>query len=79
MLYSGLFFVELTKSRSNSHRKTSDTFKADTFKADNCYSGHNFLKPREKFKPNLPLYSWHQVFFCGKITINVSRFSNAFI
>ena len=36
----------------------------------NCYSGHNFLTPREKFKPNLPLYKKHLIFFCGKIKIN---------
>ena len=36
----------------------------------NCYSGHNFLAPCEKFKPNLTLYSKHSIFFCGKIKIN---------
>ena len=25
------------------------------FMADYCYSGHNFLAPRENFRPNLPL------------------------
>ena len=28
------------------------------FKADNCYTGHNFLAPRE----NLPIYSGHLLF-----------------
>ena len=30
------------------------------------YSGHNFLAPREMFKPSLPPYSGHPISFAGK-------------
>ena len=39
---------------------------ADIVIANNCYSGHNFLTPCEKFKPNLRFYSVHLIFFVGK-------------
>ena len=70
MLYSGqivivdTFLVELAESRSKlSYKKP---YIAYMFIADNCYSGHNFLAPRENFKANLPLYSWHLIFFMEK-------------
>ena len=51
----------------------------DNFIADNCYSGHNTLAPREKFKPNLPFYSGHYI-FCGKIKGNCySIFSSLYL
>ena len=45
----GHFFVAPAESRSNSHKSP---YIADTFIVGNCYSGHNFLAPREKVKSN---------------------------
>ena len=36
------------------------------FSAGGCYSGHNVLALHQKFKPNLPLYSGHLIFYVRK-------------
>ena len=83
MLQSNLSIIDILYSR---HPVIADTFKENrpnhgqtlTGKhlysgrvlADNCYSGHNFLAPRKKFKPNLPLYSGCPIFFEEKYKKN---------
>ena len=37
-----------------------------TLYSGHVYSGHNFLAPRENFKPNLPLHSRYPTFFVEK-------------
>ena len=56
MLFSGTGQIMVKLSQRN-------PYIADMFIADNCYSGHNFLAPGEKIKPNFPLYSGHPIFF----------------
>ena len=48
------------------------------FSAGGCYSGHNFLALHQKFKPNLPLYSGHLIFYVRKRNSTVIQFSNLF-
>ena len=57
------FFGEQTESWSNSRRKIPNLY------GGHLYSGNNFSASREKFKPNLPLYSGHSIFFSDKIKI----------
>ena len=58
VIASGHFFVETAESWSNSHRKTPIHWTLLQW------------TPFFATKRNLPLYSRHLIFFCGKIEIN---------
>ena len=59
--------MEPVESRSNSHRKTSIL---RTRLEWTIAMADSFLASREKFKPNLPRYSGHPIFFCEKIKVD---------
>ena len=59
-VYSGHLVITDTFSWNRpNHGQTllENSYIEDYFTANNYYSGHNFLTPREKFKPNLSPYS----------------------
>ena len=64
MLYSGsLVIADTFKWNRPNH---GQTLVEKPLYSRHAYSGHNFLAPRGKFKPNFPLYSGHPIFFTEK-------------